>query len=156
MQKNKKIKIIASIVTILPAMILLYAYLQPLVDIFTYKILHLHAETHLGAAINFFIYDTIKILILLFLISSLMGVINAYFPVERLRVFLTNKNLYGFQYFFASFFRSGYSFLFLFVNTTFYWFCKRRNSIGCYFFLPYHLPFSKRSCSCDVFRIIWN
>lgn len=33
-----------------------------------------------------------------------MGVVNAYFPVERLRIFLTTKKLYGLQYFFASFF----------------------------------------------------
>ena len=33
-----------------------------------------------------------------------MGVVNAYFPVERIRVFLTTKKLYGFQYFFAALF----------------------------------------------------
>lgn len=92
------------IAIILPAMLLLYHYLQPLVDLLIYDTFGLKAESHLGASINFFIYDTIKILILLFLISSLMGVINAYFPVDRLRIFLTTKKLYGLQYFFASFF----------------------------------------------------
>jgi Predicted permeases len=62
------------------------------------------AQTHLAGALNFFIYDTIKILLLLFLISSLMGIINAYFPIERLRKFLTEHKLYGLQYFFASLF----------------------------------------------------
>lgn len=33
-----------------------------------------------------------------------MGVVNAYFPVDRLRVYLTTKKLYGLEYFFASFF----------------------------------------------------
>lgn len=33
-----------------------------------------------------------------------MGVINAYFPVDRLRVYLTTKKMYGLQYLFASFF----------------------------------------------------
>lgn len=33
-----------------------------------------------------------------------MGVVNAYFPVERIRVFLTTRKLYGLQYFFAALF----------------------------------------------------
>ncbi|OFX61660.1 MAG: permease [Bacteroidetes bacterium GWB2_41_8] len=82
----------------------MYWFLQPLVDYLTYELIGLNADSHLGASINFFIYDTIKILILLFLISSLMGLVNAYFPVDRLRIYLTTKKLYGFQYFFASLF----------------------------------------------------
>ncbi|MBC8006217.1 MAG: permease [Verrucomicrobia bacterium] len=70
----------------------------------TYRWMVLSADSHMGTAINFFIYDTLKILILLFLISSLMGVINAYFPIDRIRIYLTTKKMYGFQYFFASLF----------------------------------------------------
>jgi hypothetical protein len=33
-----------------------------------------------------------------------MGLVNAYFPVDRLRIYLTTKKLYGLEYFFASFF----------------------------------------------------
>lgn len=104
MGKGEKIKLIASVAIILPALIVLYYFLQALVDYLTYQLFGLNAETHLGASINFFIYDTIKILILLFLISSLMGLVNAYFPVDRLRIYLTTKKMYGLQYFFASLF----------------------------------------------------
>lgn len=104
MESNKKWRFIASVSLALIALVTLYIYLQPLVDLLTYDLLGLQVDSHIGEAINFFIYDTIKILILLFLISSLMGVVNAYFPVERLRVYLTTKNMYGLQYFFASFF----------------------------------------------------
>jgi len=97
-------KTIIGIALILPVLLLLYYYLQPLVDLLTYTAFGLNAGTHIGASVNFFIYDTIKILILLFIISSLMGVVNAYFPVERLRIFLSTKKLYGLDYFFASFF----------------------------------------------------
>jgi len=100
----KRTSLILKIAIVLPAMLLVYHYLQPLVDLLIYDTFGLRAESHLGTSINFFIYDTIKILILLFLISSLMGVVNAYFPVDRLRIFLTTKKLYGLQYFFASFF----------------------------------------------------
>lgn len=52
----------------------------------------------------FFVYDSIKILLLLFLISALMGIVNAYFPVERLRNYLSSHRLYGLQYLLASLF----------------------------------------------------
>ena len=39
---------------------------------------------------------------MLFVISTLMGVLNAYFPIERMRKFLTSHRLYGLQYFMAS------------------------------------------------------
>ena len=53
---------------------------------------------------NFFVYDTLKILLLLFFISVFMGIINSYFPIERLRRFLESRRLYGLQYLFASLF----------------------------------------------------
>ena len=58
----------------------------------------------MGAALNFFVYDTMKILLLLFLILLLMGVVNAYFPVERLRNYLSRNKLYGLEYLLASVF----------------------------------------------------
>lgn len=104
-QGNKKrIRLIISISIVLPLLLALYHFLPALVDAFTYDLIGLQPESHLGAAINFFFYDTVKILILLFLISSLMGAVNAYFPVDRLRIYLTTKKLYGLEYFFASFF----------------------------------------------------
>lgn len=101
---KSKVRLVISISIVLPLLVALYHYLPGLVDAFTYDFIHLKPESHLGAAVNFFFYDTIKILILLFLISSLMGVINAYFPVDRLRIYLTTKKMYGLEYFFASFF----------------------------------------------------
>lgn len=62
------------------------------------------AETHFGSAVNFFFYDSVKILILLFLISMVMGIVNAYFPIDNLRHYLATRKLYGFQYLFASLF----------------------------------------------------
>ena len=78
--------------------------LQRFADWLIYNLCGLGGETHLGQALNFFVYDTTKILLLLFLISSLMGIINAYMPVERLRGFLSSKRLFGAQYFLAALF----------------------------------------------------
>ncbi|MGL5786058.1 MAG: permease [Bacteroidales bacterium] len=78
--------------------------IQQFADWLVYGVFGLDAATRTGAAINFFFYDTIKIVLLLFLISVLMGIINAYFPIDRLRNFLTTRKLFGFQYFFAALF----------------------------------------------------
>ena len=78
--------------------------IQTFADWLVYGVMGLRAGSALGTAINFFFYDTIKILILLFFISIIMGIINAYFPIERLRHYLTSHRLYGLQYFLASLF----------------------------------------------------
>lgn len=78
--------------------------IQQMADWLTYDQLGLDAASHLGSALNFFIYDTVKIILLLFGISSLMGVVNAYFPIERLRNYLMTHKLYGMQYLLASIF----------------------------------------------------
>ena len=104
MEKNKKIKLLIAVFTVLPILIVLYYFLQQIVDTVTFEWLGLHPETQLGESVNFFFYDTVKIIILIFLISSLMGVVNAYFPIDRIRAYLTTKKMYGLQYFFASFF----------------------------------------------------
>ena len=78
--------------------------IQQFADWLVYGIFGLDATSHLGASVNFFFYDTIKILFLLFFISAIMGVVNAYLPIDRLRQFLTTRKLYGFQYLFAALF----------------------------------------------------
>jgi len=78
--------------------------IQQMADRLTYDQLGLDAASHLGSALNFFIYDTVKIILLLFAISSLMGVVNAYFPIERLRNYLMTHKFYGMQYLLASIF----------------------------------------------------
>lgn len=78
--------------------------IQQFADLLVYDLFGLDAASRFGTALNFFIYDTIKILLLLFLISAVMGVINAYLPIDRLRKFLTSRKLYGFQYLFAALF----------------------------------------------------
>lgn len=78
--------------------------IQQFADWLVYGVMGLDASSHLGVAVNFFFYDSIKIIILLFLISMLMGIVNAYFPIERLRNYLVTHRLYGLQYMLASVF----------------------------------------------------
>ncbi|MCQ2605888.1 MAG: permease [Bacteroidales bacterium] len=69
-----------------------------------YDVVGIELYSRIGEALSFFVYDSLKILLLLFVISIVMGFVNAYFPIERLRNFLTNKKLYGTQYLLASLF----------------------------------------------------
>ena len=78
--------------------------IQQFDDWLIYDLCGIDATTPLGEAFNFFVYDTLKIIILLFAISIVMGIVNAYFPTERLRNFLTSRKLYGLQYLLASLF----------------------------------------------------
>lgn len=80
----------------------MFDWLQNIADWLVYQIMGLAPESHLGAALNFFFYDTIKILILLFLIVNVMGIVNSYFPVEKIRNFLSRNKLFGLEYLFAS------------------------------------------------------
>jgi uncharacterized protein len=82
----------------------MFDWLQSFADWLIYGVFGVEPASKLGDALNFFVYDTLKILILLFLIINIMGVINSYFPVERIRNFLSRRKLYGLEYFIASVF----------------------------------------------------
>jgi uncharacterized membrane protein YraQ (UPF0718 family) len=82
----------------------MFDWVQKLADWLIYAVFNIGATTQLGKSLNFFVYDTIKILILLFVIVFLMGIVNTYFPIEKLKNYLNRKKLYGLEYFFASIF----------------------------------------------------
>ncbi|WP_299779214.1 permease [uncultured Formosa sp.] len=82
----------------------MFDWLQHFADWLIYSVCGIGANTHLGTALNFFIYDTIKILILLFIIVFIMGIVNTYLPIERLKNYLNKNKLYGLEYLFSSIF----------------------------------------------------
>ncbi len=59
-----------------------------------FNLLNLEPGTHLGEAINFFIYDTMKVFILLIVIIFFVAIIRSYFPPERTRRILSRKRQY--------------------------------------------------------------
>lgn len=82
----------------------MFEWIKHFSDWLIYSVFNIVPGSRLGEALNFFVYDTLKILLLLFIITVLMGIINAYFPIERLRSFLAQNKLYGLEYFMASIF----------------------------------------------------
>ena len=60
--------------------------------ILVFDILGLVKGTKLGDAVHFFVFDTIKIFILLIVIVYLITFLRSYFPLEKVRVYLSGKN----------------------------------------------------------------
>lgn len=82
----------------------MFNWVQQLANWLIYSVMGIDAQTKLGSALNFFVFDTIKIFILLAMVTFVMGIINSYFPIEKVRAFLTRRKWYGLDYFIASFF----------------------------------------------------
>ncbi len=60
-------------------------------DYMTYSIMKLGQGTALADSVNFFIYDTIKIFLLLFTIIFAVAVLRSYFPPEKTKKILSHK-----------------------------------------------------------------
>ena len=82
----------------------MFDWIEHLANWFVYNVLDINESSHLGQALHFFIYDTIKILILLFIVIFFMGIVNSYFPIEKVRNYLSRHKLYGLEYLVASLF----------------------------------------------------
>ena len=79
----------------------IFSPIQFLADVVTYDWLNI-TNRYWGNAINFFIYDTIKIGLLLIVINYVMAITRYYLPVEKIRSILTKRNWYGLDYLLAA------------------------------------------------------
>ena len=68
--------------------------IQLLADWLTYTVFGIVPKTLLAGAVNFFIFDTIKIFILLSVIIFTVSIIRSYLPPEKIRAILSHKNKY--------------------------------------------------------------
>jgi uncharacterized protein len=69
---------------------------QAFVNYLVNNLMGLSPETKLGSAVNFFIYDTVKILVMLSLIIFLVTMIRSFFPPEKTKKILShNKEFIG-------------------------------------------------------------
>ncbi|MDH7476037.1 MAG: permease [Microgenomates group bacterium] len=76
--------------------------IQKLADWLSFSVFHLVPKTHLASAMNFFIYDVIKIGLLLILIGYFMAITRYFFPLEKVRRLLLKKRLFGLDYLLAA------------------------------------------------------
>jgi uncharacterized protein len=71
--------------------IVLYAGLAPAAHWLTHSLLRLAPATHLASAVEFFIFETPKVLLLLTLIVFLVGLVRSFFTPERTRRMLAGR-----------------------------------------------------------------
>lgn len=76
--------------------------IQKFADFVTYTLLGFSDSSYSGSALNFFIYDAIKISLLLVAINYFMAITRYYFPIEKLRSILTSRKWYGSDYLLAA------------------------------------------------------
>ena len=70
----------------------LYTVIEPFSKWLTFEALGLAADSRRGQAVQFFVYDTGKILLLLVLMVYVIALIRAGLNVERVRAYLTGKS----------------------------------------------------------------
>ncbi len=75
----------------LVAWLALYAVLPAFSHWFAYGLLGLAADTHLGSAVEFFVFEAPKVLMLLVLVVFGVGVVRSFFSPERTRAILAGK-----------------------------------------------------------------
>ena len=61
-------------------------------DWLTYSVFKMTAGTHLADAVNFFVYDTIKIILMLTVIIYVVSIIRSLFPPEKVKNVLAGKS----------------------------------------------------------------
>ena len=76
--------------------------LQLIIDWVVYSVFGLSPDSRLGGVINFFLYDAIKILLLLFLMIAAIGFIRTYISQNKIKDWISKKKVLG--NFFASLF----------------------------------------------------
>lgn len=60
-----------------------------------HDIFGLSPSTRFGAAVNFFIYDSVKILLLLFVLVFVIGVIRTYLPQQKIKQWMGKRGVAG-------------------------------------------------------------
>jgi len=70
----------------------MFDWWEKIVDKLVYGTWGMSSDTALGSATHFFIYDTIKILILLLTIIFVVSFLRTYFNTEKVRVYLQGKS----------------------------------------------------------------
>ena len=69
--------------------------IQLLADWLVYSVLSIQRQSLLGDAVNFFIFDSVKIFILLAVIIFAVSFVRSFLPPEKIRSILVRKNLYS-------------------------------------------------------------
>ncbi len=88
---KKKILIMLILIA---AWYLLYTNLQHIADFLTFDLLMLDRNSHFAKSLNFFVFETPKVFLLLTLIIFFVGIIRSFFSPEKTKKVLEGKSLF--------------------------------------------------------------
>lgn len=80
----------------------LFYPVQWFANLITIDLLNLVKDSYAESALNFFIYDVIKIGILLLIINYAMAITRYYLPINKIKDILTSRKWYGLDYLIAA------------------------------------------------------
>ncbi len=82
---------VAKLVLFAVAWYALYIHLQPIANWVTFGLLGLSKISHIGTALNFFVFEVPKVLMLLVIVVFGVGMIRSFFTPERTRAILAGR-----------------------------------------------------------------
>ena len=90
--KKQFLKWLAYLILILALWWLVYSNLSAIANWLTYSLLKMQQGTHLSSAVEFFVFETPKVLMLLVIVVFGIGIIRSFFTPEKTRRILSGKN----------------------------------------------------------------
>ena len=69
--------------------------LQLIIDRLVYSVFGFNPESRLAGALNFFLYDSVKILLLLFFMIAVIGFIRSYISQNKVKAWIAKKKAFG-------------------------------------------------------------
>jgi len=88
---SSKLRAAAKILALVAAWYALYIHLQPIADWLVYGLFGLSRTSHTGSAVNFFVFEVPKVLMLLVIVVFGVGIIRSFFTPERTRSILAGR-----------------------------------------------------------------
>ena len=132
----------------------LYLQLKTFAHFFTTTLLGLDPTSHLGRAVEFFVYDSPKVMLLLTLIVYVVGIIRSFFTQERTRKYLAGKRETGGNVM-AALLGIVTPFCSCSAIPLFLGFCPGRRPPGGHLLLSHCRPHGQRNCPGPALRPPW-
>ncbi len=90
-QKGSGVAIVLKLLAPVAAWYLIYHFLSPATAWITHELIGMSADSHLGSALEFFIFEVPKVMMLLVAVVFGVGIIRSFFTAERTRKMLAGR-----------------------------------------------------------------
>ena len=90
-QVRRPIRVLLAVGLALGIWVAVYSSLSAIANVITHDLFHLEMSGRLGSAVEFFVFEAPKVLLLLTLVVFVVGLIRSFFTAERTRAILAGK-----------------------------------------------------------------